>query len=102
MIGGHSDAAIERAARLGDGWIAGIMSPDRLASFFPRLHAAAERNGRDPATLPIYCSTGRGDLGLDDCRRYEELGVHCLQIGVIQLDDLERFAEQVLPELDRG
>ena len=97
VIGGHSDAAIERAARLGDGWIAGIMSPDRLASFIPRLHAAAERNGRDPATLPIYCSAGRGDLGLDDCRRYEELGVHCLQVGVIQLDDLERFAEQVLP-----
>ncbi len=102
VIGGHSDAAIERAARLGGGWISGIMSPDRLASFIPRLHAAAERNGRDPATLPIYCSVGRGNLGLDDCRRYEELGVHCLQVGGVQLDDLERFAEQVLPELDRG
>ena len=45
-----------------------------------------------PSTLPSYRSTGRGDLGLDDCRRYEELGVHCLQIGVIQLDDLDRFA----------
>jgi alkanesulfonate monooxygenase SsuD/methylene tetrahydromethanopterin reductase-like flavin-dependent oxidoreductase (luciferase family) len=78
LIGGHSDAAIDRAARIGDGWIAGNMSPDRLASFLLQLHTAAERNGRDPTTLLIYCSAGRGHLGLDDRRRYDELGVHCL------------------------
>src|SRR5262249_18389118 len=28
LIGGHSDAALDRAARLGDGWIAAAMSSD--------------------------------------------------------------------------
>jgi probable F420-dependent oxidoreductase len=102
LIGGHSDAAIERAARIGDGWIAGNMSPERLASFLPRLRAAAERNERDPASLLIYCSAGRSEIGLDECRSYDELGVHCLQIGVTRLDDLERFAERVLLDLHRA
>jgi probable F420-dependent oxidoreductase len=100
LVGGHSDAAIDRAARLGDGWIAGKMSPGRLAEALPQLHAAAERHGRDPSALLVYCSAGRGDVGLDECRRYADLGVHCLQVGAASLDDLGRFADQVLPYLD--
>ncbi|HET6953521.1 MAG TPA: TIGR03619 family F420-dependent LLM class oxidoreductase [Acidimicrobiales bacterium] len=101
LVGGHSAAAIDRAARLGDGWIAGKLSPVRLSEALPQLRAAAERHGRDPATLLVYCSAGRSDLGLDECRRYEELGVHCLQVGMPSLDDLQRFGDRVLPRLAR-
>ncbi len=57
VIGGHSDRAIERAARLGDGWIAASMSPERLREHWARVQQAAERHGRDPASLMLVNST---------------------------------------------
>jgi len=101
LVGGHSDAAIDRAARLGDGWIAASMSPERLAEMLPKLAEAADRHGRDIADIPVYCGTGRRPaVPLDVVRAYEELGVRSLQIGVEELDDLKRFADEVLPRLD--
>ena len=53
-IGGHSDRAIDPAVRLGDGWIASIMSKDRLSDHLGKLRRAAERRGRDPDTVLVY------------------------------------------------
>ena len=52
LIGGHSDAALDRAARIGDGWIAAGMGPERLKDAMDRLRAACDRAGRDPDELP--------------------------------------------------
>jgi alkanesulfonate monooxygenase SsuD/methylene tetrahydromethanopterin reductase-like flavin-dependent oxidoreductase (luciferase family) len=99
LVGGHSEAAMDRAVRLGDGWIAAGMSPDRLAEMLPLVHAAAERHGRDPSTLAVYCQSGRGGTTIDDLRRYEELGVRSLHVHLDTLDALQRFADEVLPRL---
>jgi len=100
LIGGHSEVAIERAARLGDGWIAADISPDRLREMLPLLKAAADRHGRDVASIPVYCGTGRrSGTSIDDARRYQELGVHALQVGVRELDDLKRLADELLVAL---
>jgi probable F420-dependent oxidoreductase len=99
LIGGHSRAAIDRAARIGDGWIAAGMSHERLSDMLPVLHVAAERHGRDPSSVLVYCQTGRGGVTLDDARRYEELGVCSLQVDLRTLDDLGRFSDSVLPRL---
>ncbi len=48
LVGGRSDAAIDRAARLGDGWIAVTMSPERLSDLMQALHAAADKHGARP------------------------------------------------------
>lgn len=96
LVGGHSPAAIDRSVRLGDGWIAAGMSPDRLAEMLPILHAAADRHGRDHASIDVYCQSGRGGASVDDLGRYEELGVHSLQVHVDTLDELKRFADDVL------
>lgn len=98
LIGGHSAAAIDRAARVGDGWIAAQMSPERLADTLPAVRAAAERHDRDPSALLIYCSS-RGATTFDEVRAYEELGVHSLQVGIDTLDGLKRFADEVLSRL---
>ena len=66
IIGGHTKPALDRAARLGDGWIAAFMSPDRLAEHLVLLHEACDREGRDPAELPIYCTATKGVLDADD------------------------------------
>ena len=99
LIGGHSAIAIERAARLGDGWIAANMSSDRVAELLPLLHAALDRHGRAPSAVPVYCGARTDDVSLDALRRYRELGVHSVQVSLDTLDDLERFAEDVLPQV---
>lgn len=99
LIGGHSEAAIDRAARLGDGWIAAGMSPERLSEMLPVLHTAAARHGREPSSVDVYCQRARGGTTLDDLRQYEELGVHSLQVHLETLDALKRFADDVLPRV---
>jgi probable F420-dependent oxidoreductase len=99
IVGGHSEAAIDRAARLGDGWIAASMSPERLSELLPLLHAAAKRHDRDPASVLVYSGSRGEDATIDLLRRYADLGVHSLQVGIATLDGLKRFADEVLPKL---
>ena len=96
LIGGHSERAIDRAVRLGDGWIAAGMSPERLSEMLPLVHAAADRHGRDHSSIDVYCQSGRGGATMEDVQNYEELGVHSLQVHLDTLDELERFADEVL------
>lgn len=51
VIGGTADAAFERAARYGDGWIMGGGAPDRLAGAVEKARAAWEAAGRDGKPL---------------------------------------------------
>ncbi len=99
LIGGHSEAAIDRAARLGDGWIAASMSPERLSEHLILLRRAVLRHDRDPGSVRIYCGASGDDLSLQRLQAYAELGVHSLQVGIDTLDDLKRFADDVLPKL---
>jgi alkanesulfonate monooxygenase SsuD/methylene tetrahydromethanopterin reductase-like flavin-dependent oxidoreductase (luciferase family) len=53
LVGGRSDAALERARRLGDGWLGVWVSPRRYAE-------AVERIGRDGLhTLQLWAGFGR-------------------------------------------
>ena len=97
LIGGHGEKAIDRAVRLGDGWVAAGVSAGRLAELLPLLQAAAARHGRDVSTLPIYCRCGAATV--DDLRPYEDLGVQAVQVDIATFDDLKRFADEVLPQL---
>jgi probable F420-dependent oxidoreductase len=97
LIGGHSDAAIDRAARLGDGWIAAGMSSERLAEMLPGLRAALDRHERDPAAVPVYVGARPGPVTGDDLLAYAEVGAHAVQVALESLDDLRRFADEVLP-----
>lgn len=49
VVGGRSDAAVERAGRLGDGWLAAWCSPRRFREGVERAEAAAEAAGRSVA-----------------------------------------------------
>jgi len=53
-FGGNSDAAIDRAARLGDGWMGAGSAPwAAIPQTLESVHAALERHGRDPAGFTI-------------------------------------------------
>jgi probable F420-dependent oxidoreductase len=107
LIGGHTDIALERAGRIGDGWIAGQMSPERIGEHWPRVLEAAEKNGRDPESLILATSvSGRTDLELRDLLfAYRDAGVHHAYVGLRgssreeTLDTIRDGAENVLPEL---
>jgi probable F420-dependent oxidoreductase len=45
-IGGRSDAALERAARRGDGWVSYVVQPERFAQSLAKIRAAAQAQGR--------------------------------------------------------
>ena len=58
-IGGHTDAALRRAARVGDGWHPignrppALLLPDEYEAKVARLAAFARDAGRDPATITL-------------------------------------------------
>ena len=65
VVGGRSDAALSRAARLGDGWLGIWVSPRRYAEVVARIADLAGEAGRDDVAwrhgLNVWC-------GLDDDR----------------------------------
>ena len=52
-IGGRSDAALRRAARVGDGWIAYLVTPERFRTSLEKIQTFAREIGRplDPETF---------------------------------------------------
>jgi alkanesulfonate monooxygenase SsuD/methylene tetrahydromethanopterin reductase-like flavin-dependent oxidoreductase (luciferase family) len=59
IVGGRSDAAVSRAARLGDGWLGIWVSPRRYATVRDHITREATEAGRDPSgfehALNVWC-----------------------------------------------
>jgi alkanesulfonate monooxygenase SsuD/methylene tetrahydromethanopterin reductase-like flavin-dependent oxidoreductase (luciferase family) len=59
IVGGRSDAAVDRAARLGDGWLGIWVSPRRYAAVRDQIAEEAGAAGRDPSrfehALNVWC-----------------------------------------------
>ena len=51
LVGGRSPAALRRAGRLGDGWLAYMVGADRFARDFAVVRRHAAEAGRDPEAL---------------------------------------------------
>ncbi|HEY7008484.1 MAG TPA: LLM class flavin-dependent oxidoreductase [Jatrophihabitantaceae bacterium] len=62
IVGGRSDAAISRAARLGDGWLGVWVSPSRFAAVRDHFSSGAAAAGRDASrfrhALNVWCGFG--------------------------------------------
>jgi probable F420-dependent oxidoreductase len=57
-IGGESERAVDRAARLGDGWISGRTLPE-VAPLIARLHRRRQAAGRDALPFDVAVSARR-------------------------------------------
>ncbi|MCP5178924.1 MAG: LLM class F420-dependent oxidoreductase [Pseudomonadales bacterium] len=73
IIGGFSDAALARTARIGQGWLGFGLTPDMTAGMLRRLDRALETAGRTRAEIEIVMMPARDDA--DSVRAYAELGV---------------------------
>ena len=54
-FGGRSDPLLDRVGRIGDGWFPN-MGPKQVAEGLKKVHAAAERAGRDPNSIGLETS----------------------------------------------
>lgn len=74
-IGGHTDAALKRAAKVGDGWIGNAYPWDECAHHIGRLKEFLRAEGREDDDFEIIC--GIYDLPSPDLyrRAEEELGM---------------------------
>lgn len=124
IVGGHSDAAVDRAARLGDGW-AGVTGKgqgaglDALAARIDHLHGRLETHGRSKEGFEIsYQSalwfsdepnpklpfTGPPEEIAASIKRAADIGVTMLDLfvlgpGAIIEENAHRFTEEVRPLL---
>ncbi|HLY82900.1 MAG TPA: LLM class flavin-dependent oxidoreductase, partial [Acidimicrobiales bacterium] len=78
-VGGSSAPALQRAGRLGDGWIeAGARSFERLSEMLEVVHAFRREAGRHALPFEVTCGLGRT---VDDARRSEDVGVTRITVG---------------------
>jgi hypothetical protein len=112
LVGGHSDAALRRAARLGDGWMHAGGPHDAFEALLTRLDGFRAEAGRAHEPFEIHAATLESRT-VDGCRRLEDLGVtHALisfrnpyKVGADpqpiedKLAQLERFANDVISKV---
>lgn len=87
--GGHSDAAIKRCARTGDGWHPTQITLDQLSEGLTKLRTYCKEFGRDFATIPIVARPGNiYSVTAESHARHLELGVtHLVADTPIQQED---------------
>ena len=78
-VGGESDAALRRAARVGDGWIGITHTLESVRRPVELLAKLREEAGR--ALLPFEVTLGGPVETRDDVVRWEEAGVHRLMVS---------------------
>ncbi len=109
IVGGDTDAAINRAVRLADGYFPGEGDFERLGALLGRLRAAAEAADRDPASIKVNAMFGMQMM--DPAAGVEqmlELGVDRIMVpafffaGDGGLDRLTEFGETVVPLASGG
>lgn len=74
LIGGHGDANLKRAARIGDGWISAGMSDEQLRTTLARLRELRVEHGRVDAPFEIHATT-IDSFSADGVKRLEDQGV---------------------------
>jgi probable F420-dependent oxidoreductase len=96
-VGGESDAAMRRAARLGQGWFGFNRTPDETVEAIERLDKALEAEGRSRGSdFTVSICPYFKPIDKDDLKRYEDLGVDRV-IGVVfafDADGLTQAADQ--------
>ena len=108
LIGGHSEPALKRAARLGDGWMHAGSEQEELERLLRRLSELRREYGRDREPFEIHVISLL-TYSVDGVHRLEDLGVTDAIVGFRdpyrgpdtmllkdKIDALRRFADDVI------
>ncbi|MQA07116.1 MAG: TIGR03619 family F420-dependent LLM class oxidoreductase [Pseudonocardiaceae bacterium] len=73
-VGGHSEAGLRRAARIGNGWTSAMMKFDELRDVITKLHTLRAEYGRADEEFEIQ-AVCVDRVGLDGYRQQADIGV---------------------------
>ncbi|QFU77866.1 TIGR03619 family F420-dependent LLM class oxidoreductase [Halioglobus maricola] len=79
-IGGHSEAALKRAARVGDGWACAGAQTDELEAYIKRIRELREEYGCSDTPFRFW-ATGQDAFTREGIERLESIGVTDVVIG---------------------
>jgi len=111
LIGGHSDAALRRAARIGDGWMHGGGDLGELDSLLERLAAARREAGTDKRPFEMHVISFDA-YTVDGVHKLQDRGITDVIVGFRnpyldddsmpvqeKIDILRRFADDVIAKV---
>ena len=112
LIGGHAEAALKRAARLGDGWMHGGGDPGNLPGLLARLNELRREYGRENESFEVH-AISMDAYTVDGARRLEDEGVTDAIVGFrypytvgpdteplqTKLDNIRRYADDVIVKI---
>lgn len=99
--GGHSDAAIRRVARSGDGWHPTQVPLDQLRAGMLKLAEYCQEFGRDPASIPVMVRPGNTyALTPETHAAHVELGVSHLVVDT-PIKDADPDLRMLRAEMER-
>jgi probable F420-dependent oxidoreductase len=110
FVGGRSDAALRRVARVGDGWIPDLLTTRELAQGVAKIESYRRELGRDGEPLQVI-GAPKDAFDVDGYRRMQDAGVtHLWTIPWLvyggdarslqaKQDGLRRFADEVIAKL---
>ena len=107
LIGGHSEAALKRAARIGDGWMHAGGDAKELEAYIARLGELRREYGREREPFEIHVIS-LDAYTLDGIKRLEDLGVTDCIVGFRnayltdsvplqqKLDSIRQFGDNII------
>ena len=112
LLGGHGEAMLRRAARIGDGWMHGGGDPAHLPGLLARLAELRREAGTDGKPFEVHVISADA-YSVDGIRRLEEQGVTDVIVGfrwpyttdqdtqplAEKTDALNSFAEKVIAKV---
>jgi probable F420-dependent oxidoreductase len=113
LIGGHAEAALKRAARLGDGWMHGGGDPADLPGLLARLNELRKDAGREHLPFEVHVIS-MDAYTPDGVRHLEEQGITDAIVGFrypytvgpdtetlqTKIDNLRRFGDDVIAKVN--
>ena len=100
-VGGHSDAALRRVARYGQGWYAFNLDPLEFAERARALESVMRDHGRDVAELTVSVCPFARAVDIDVVHRYRDAGAdQVILLGALDAESmlatLDRFAAEIV------
>jgi probable F420-dependent oxidoreductase len=97
QIGGRSDAALQRTARFGDGWMSIWVSARRMKEAREKIDAFAAKEGRDPSKITMGLQLWHA-VDDDPAKAKERLARRMEGVYQIPYEKFERYSPYGRPE----
>lgn len=99
LIGGHSDAALRRAGRTGDGWIHAGGDPSELADMLKKITTYRRQYKREDLLFEVHVIS-LDAFSVDGLRKLEGMGVTDVVVGFRNVYQMPQDTESLQQKID--